>query len=116
MLVTEEFLEYVQEDALSVEVWGHRSSGLDDGDEASSDPGICLPARDLLAGKQQKSLQERWTEVTRRVELWVDVQELNEQGEYGSVDVTPLEDEPSAGVYQLRQVRVDEFSDRAITE
>lgn len=29
MTVTEEFLEYVQEDALSIEVWGHRSSGFE---------------------------------------------------------------------------------------
>lgn len=27
-MVTEEFLEYIQEDALSIEVWGHRSSGF----------------------------------------------------------------------------------------
>lgn len=33
VVVTEEFLEYVQEDALSIEVWGHRSSGNDEMEE-----------------------------------------------------------------------------------
>ncbi len=28
MNVTEEFRDYVQDDALSIEVWGHRSSGF----------------------------------------------------------------------------------------
>lgn len=76
MTVTEEFLEYVQEDALSIEVWGHRSAGFD----ADSPVEECTGALDVA--QKQKSLQERWAEVTRRIELWVDIRELNENGEW----------------------------------
>ena len=47
MVVTEEFLEYVQEDALSIEVWGHRSCGSEQKDAA----------RKLDAEERNKSLQ-----------------------------------------------------------
>lgn len=48
----------------------------------------------------------RWNEVMRKIEFWVEVHELNEQGEYTAVEVTPKPEVPSAGVFQLRQVRV----------
>lgn len=47
----------------------------------------------------------RWNEVMRKIEFWVEVHELNEQGEYTAVEVTPKPEVPSAGVFQLRQVR-----------
>ena len=47
MVVTEEFLEYVQEDALSIEVWGHRSCGSEQKDAAKR----------LDAEERNKSLQ-----------------------------------------------------------
>uniref|UniRef100_A0A915DQE0 Kinesin-like domain-containing protein n=1 Tax=Ditylenchus dipsaci TaxID=166011 RepID=A0A915DQE0_9BILA len=148
VLVTEEFLEYVQEDALSIEVWGHRSGGEDfDSLEESSVPkqetttknisngllpaltgpqfdangrlvnkhnlkedSLCMP-RDIAAQKR-KSLQERWAEVTKRIEMWVEIKEMNDSGEYVNVDVTAQSggaDKSSkngcstGGVYQLKQ-------------
>lgn len=48
----------------------------------------------------------RWSEVTRRLELWVQLRELNEAGEFTSVEVLPAKDVRTGGVYQLRQVGV----------
>lgn len=47
----------------------------------------------------------RWNEVSRRIELWISIQELNEQGEYSSVELHPGKDISTGGVFQLRQVR-----------
>lgn len=47
----------------------------------------------------------RWSEVTRKVELWVQILELNENGEYCPVEVTPAKDVCTGGIFQLRQVR-----------
>lgn len=47
----------------------------------------------------------RWSEVSRRIELWLSIQELNEQGEYSSVELNPGKDISTGGVFQLRQVR-----------
>ncbi|VDK46831.1 unnamed protein product [Anisakis simplex] len=96
--VTEEFLEYVQEDALSIEVWGHRTSGYDNDFAPSS----------ALSGivdveQKYKSLQERWAEVTRRIELHVDIREMNDNGQYASVEVHPSNDVLCGGIYQLKQ-------------
>lgn len=48
MVVTEEFLEYVQDDALSIEVWGHRNGGA-----------IEMGEPKLDAEEKSKSLQVR---------------------------------------------------------
>jgi kinesin family protein 13 len=39
----------------------------------------------------------------RKIELWVEIQELNEAGEYCGVEVVPRNDILTGGVYQLRQ-------------
>ena len=46
----------------------------------------------------------RWSELTRKLELWIEIHELSEQGEYVPVDVSPRPEVPSGGVFQLRQV------------
>ncbi|KAI6243777.1 hypothetical protein M3Y99_00041700 [Aphelenchoides fujianensis] len=101
--VTEEFCEFVQEDALSIEIWGHRSSGFGVEDEEAVDEGLSLSASIDETAQKHKSLQERWAEVTRRLELWVEVRELNESGDYASVEVTSAADNPTGGVFQLKQ-------------
>ncbi|XP_051576127.1 kinesin-like protein KIF13A isoform X2 [Myxocyprinus asiaticus] len=90
--VTEEFLEFISDGALAIEVWGHRYAG-------NSRSGLEL---DALQAKT-RSLRDRWSEVSRRVELWVSIQELNEQGEYSPVDLHPNKDTSTGGVFQLRQ-------------
>ncbi|CAJ0610426.1 unnamed protein product [Cylicocyclus nassatus] len=92
VVVTEEFLEYVQDDALSIEVWGHRNGGLADTAEPILD-----------AEEKNKSLQARWSEVSRRLELWTEFRELNETGQWIPVEVRQQEDVATGGVHQLKQ-------------
>lgn len=42
--------------------------------------------------------------MTRRLELWVQLMELNEAGEFTAVDVVPAKDVRTGGIFQLRQV------------
>lgn len=53
------------------------------------------------------SFTSRWSEVTRRLELWVQVMELNEAGVFAAVEVVPAKDVRTGGVFQLRQVASD---------
>lgn len=43
--------------------------------------------------------------MSRRIELWISIQELNEQGEYSSVELYSGKDISTGGAFQLRQVR-----------
>ncbi|XP_065814022.1 kinesin-like protein KIF13A isoform X2 [Labrus bergylta] len=90
--VTDEFLEFISDGALAIEVWGHRCAG----NKRS------LWELDALEAKTQ-TLRDRWNEVSRRIELWTSIQELNEQGEYSSVELHPGKDINTGGVFQLRQ-------------
>ncbi|VDM97845.1 unnamed protein product [Thelazia callipaeda] len=98
VIVTDEFLEYVQEDALSIEVWGHRSSGFDNDSAQSAGKSSTIDVE-----QSYKTLQERWAEVTRRIELHVDIKEINDSGQYVSVEVHPSRDIFTGGIYQLKQ-------------
>lgn len=92
--ITEEFLEHCSEGALSIEVWGHRSAGF-----SRTKPG--WEVEQQLA--KARSLVDRWSELTRKIELWVEIQELNDQGEYSPVEVSLKSDRATGGIYQLRQ-------------
>ncbi|KMQ90957.1 kinesin-like protein kif13a protein, partial [Lasius niger] len=93
--ITEEFMEHAAEGALSIEVWGHRSAGF-----SRSKPGWEVEQQQLA---KARSLADRWSELTRKIELWVEIQELNEQGEYSPVEVAVKQDTCTGGIYQLRQ-------------
>lgn len=45
----------------------------------------------------------RWAELTRKLEFHVEVQELNESGEYAPVEVQPRSTVGTGGIFQLRQ-------------
>lgn len=122
MHISDEFLEFISDGALAIEVWGHRCAGRGhspwemDALEAKTqtlrdryDARYVAPTHMLfltfntlliLAGAFS-----RWSEVSRRIELWVSIQELNEQGEYASVELHPGKDISTGGVFQLRQVK-----------
>lgn len=46
----------------------------------------------------------RWSEVTRHLQLWVQLMELNEAGQFTAVEVLPAKDVRTGGVFQLKQV------------
>ncbi|XP_032869740.1 kinesin-like protein KIF13A isoform X4 [Amblyraja radiata] len=90
--VTEEFLEFIAEGALAIEVWGHRCAGN----------GRTVWEMDALQAKT-RTLRDRWSEVTRRIEMGISLQELNEMGEYTAVEVSLAKDVNTGGVFQIRQ-------------
>nr|XP_045365534.1 kinesin-like protein KIF13A isoform X3 [Camelus bactrianus] len=90
--VTEEFLEFISDGALAIEVWGHRCAGN----------GSSVWEVDSLHAKT-RTLHDRWSEVTRRIEMWVSILELNELGEYAAVELHQARDVNTGGVFQLRQ-------------
>lgn len=53
---------------------------------------------------QEFQLFPRWSEVTRKMEFWVQILEQNENGEYCPVEVISAKDVPTGGIFQLRQV------------
>ncbi|XP_053315234.1 kinesin-like protein KIF13B [Spea bombifrons] len=92
--ITEDFLDYLAEGALAIEVYGHRQS----------DPRKNPALWDLgIIQAKTRSLRDRWSEVTRKLELWLQILELNENGEYCPVEVIPAKDVQTGGIYQLRQ-------------
>ncbi|KAM9436550.1 kinesin-like protein KIF13A [Clarias gariepinus] len=90
--VSDEFVEFISDGALAIEVWGHRCAGN----------GHAHWELNTLQAKT-RTLRDRWSEVSRRVELWVSIQELNEQGVYTAVELHPNRDISTGGVFQLRQ-------------
>ncbi|CRK92708.1 CLUMA_CG006254, isoform A [Clunio marinus] len=91
--ITEELIEHCAEGALSIEVWGHRSVGF------SKSKGWEVEQQQAKA----RSLADRWAELSRKIELWVEIQELNDNGEYIPVEVIESKEILTGGVYQLRQ-------------
>ncbi|NXF10324.1 KI13B protein, partial [Smithornis capensis] len=92
--ISEDFMEHLYDGALAIEVYGHKQSG-DRKNPALWDLGIIQA--------KTRSLRDRWSEVTRKVELWIQILELNENGEYCPVEVTPAKDVSTGGIFQLRQ-------------
>uniref|UniRef100_A0A3Q3KCD8 Kinesin family member 13Bb n=1 Tax=Monopterus albus TaxID=43700 RepID=A0A3Q3KCD8_MONAL len=92
--VSEDFVEFLAEGALAIEVYGHK--------QANHRRNLALWDLGVIQAKT-RSLRERWSEVTRRLELWVQLMELNEAGEFASVEVLPAKDICTGGVFQLRQ-------------
>lgn len=92
-----------------VEVWGHRSSGLSANEDEFENHLLNTSPNDVETVNAQKRLQELWAGVIRRIELWVEIKELNENGEYESVEVTNG-DTATGGIYQLKQVNKARFA------
>ncbi|XP_071804732.1 kinesin-like protein KIF13A isoform X3 [Asterias amurensis] len=93
--VSEDFIEHALEGSLAIEVWGHRSGGFN----TSSKPGWEI---DNINAKS-RSLADRWGELIRKIEMWVEIHELNEQGDYVAVECQHKSEMLTGGIFQLRQ-------------
>ncbi|KAL1781039.1 kinesin KIF13B isoform X2 [Sigmodon hispidus] len=92
--ITEDFIEYLSDGALAIEVYGHKIS----------DPRKNPALWDLgIIQAKTRSLRDRWSEVTRKLEFWVQILEQNENGEYCPVEVIAAKDVSTGGIFQLRQ-------------
>uniref|UniRef100_A0A8C9ZHD3 Kinesin family member 13B n=1 Tax=Sander lucioperca TaxID=283035 RepID=A0A8C9ZHD3_SANLU len=90
--VSEDFVDYLAEGAVAIEVYGHK--------QANHRRNLALWDLGVI---QAKTRTLRESEVTRRLELWVQLSELNEVGEFCAVEVLPAKDVRTGGVFQLRQ-------------
>ncbi|XP_038164494.1 kinesin-like protein KIF13B isoform X1 [Cyprinodon tularosa] len=91
---TEDLLEFLADGAVAIEVYGHK--------QANHRRNLALWDLGVIQAKT-RSLRERWSEVTRRLELWVQLVELNEAGDFAGVEVLPAKDVRTGGVFQLKQ-------------
>ncbi|XP_035992123.1 kinesin-like protein KIF13B isoform X5 [Fundulus heteroclitus] len=92
--VTEDFIEYLTEGAVAIEVYGHKQS------DGGRNPALW----DLsIIQAKTRTLRDRWSEVTRRLELWIQILEINENGDFVPVEVVPARDVSTGGIFQLRQ-------------
>ncbi|XP_029354964.1 kinesin-like protein KIF13B isoform X2 [Echeneis naucrates] len=92
--VTEDFIEYLTEGAVAIEVYGHRQA------DAGRNPALW----DLsIIQAKTRTLRDRWSEVMRRLELWIQILEINENGDFVPVEVVPARDVRTGGIFQLRQ-------------
>ncbi|XP_054626515.1 kinesin-like protein KIF13B isoform X5 [Dunckerocampus dactyliophorus] len=92
--VSEDFIEYLTEGAVAIEVYGHRQA------DAGRNPALW----DLsIIQAKTRTLRDRWSEVTRRLELWIQILEINENGDFVPVEVIPGRDVSTGGIFQLRQ-------------
>ncbi|ELT98482.1 hypothetical protein CAPTEDRAFT_225292 [Capitella teleta] len=101
VVVNDEFLEHCSEGALSIEVWGHHSMGF----------GSSLSWEMEQVQAKSHSIMDRWDELTRKMELCVEIHELSEQGEYAPVEVMQRTEVLTGGVYQLRQKGLDSYQE-----
>uniref|UniRef100_A0A673X440 Kinesin family member 13B n=1 Tax=Salmo trutta TaxID=8032 RepID=A0A673X440_SALTR len=92
--VSEEFVEFVAEGAVAIEVFGHK--------QVNHRRNLALWDLGVIQAKT-RTLRERWSEVTRRLDLWVQVLELNDAGEFTPVEVLPPKDVGTGGIFQLKQ-------------
>nr|XP_046910356.1 kinesin-like protein KIF13B isoform X2 [Dermatophagoides farinae] len=103
--LTEEFRELCIDGALSIEVWGHR---------ISANPIIKNESEEQIF-KISRTLVDRWLELKRKLELWIEIHELNDQGTYTPVEIQQQADISTGGVYQLRQGQQRRISVRVET-
>ncbi|XP_061563066.1 LOW QUALITY PROTEIN: kinesin-like protein KIF13B [Cololabis saira] len=92
--VSEDLVEFLADGSIAIEVYGHK--------QANHRRNLALWDLGVIQAKT-RSLRERWSEVTRRLELWVQVMELSEAGDFAPVEVLPARDVRTGGVFQLRQ-------------
>jgi len=95
--VSEEFIDYCSDSALSVEVWGHR------GTQPSAN---ALESTQTNGETNNNSVTDRWKEVTSQVKLWVEVQvqALKKHGIEHSIICSTLESSYGMWIYFNRNL------------
>ena len=68
--VSEEFIDYCSDSALSIEVWGHRGNHILQ-QQTSTDSTLSQSSNNET---NNNSVTDRWKEVTSQMKLWVEIQ------------------------------------------
>lgn len=103
--ITEELVDRINGgSSLAIEVWGHRDryTKLETDEKQSKDENMKFRSSSLLSEKR-KSLTERWSEVTKKLQLDISILELGEDAEYVPVEVVKKQEVQSRGIFQLKQ-------------
>ena len=113
--IDDDFIDHCEYGALSVEVYGHKSKGFYSAREAREQrrkalvladrysvahPDLCWVCFDLTMTCHH--IKSRWSELVRKLEVWVEIQEMNEQGQYVAAEIQQRDDVGTGGIYQLR--------------
>lgn len=104
--IDEDFLDYVTDGSLAIEVYGNRSRGYDTKPSAFTLPQEMDNSKSLVDSEMLERVNQyrtRWKELSRQLELWVEIHELNEQGFYSPVELLQREGQEAGGVFMLRQ-------------
>uniref|UniRef100_A0A7M5UMN0 CAP-Gly domain-containing protein n=3 Tax=Clytia hemisphaerica TaxID=252671 RepID=A0A7M5UMN0_9CNID len=113
--VDEDFLDYVTDGSLAIEVYGNRSRGYDTKPAPLQLPQEMDNSKSLVDSEMLDRVNQyrtRWRELSRQLELWVEIHELNEQGFYSPVELLQREGQEAGGVFMLRQG----YSRRVVTQ
>ena len=95
VLISDEFLEHCMDGAVSIEVWGARENVTNPHHQETL-------LRSSLDSKT-RSIADRWREVCRKVETWVEIMELCPDGAHRAVEVIPNSSVLCGGIHRLRQ-------------
>jgi hypothetical protein len=87
-----DFIDFCTDSSLAIEVWGHHN--ITD----------IIPTleKDLFISKYA-NLIESWQQVRKSLKLWVDIVELDKNGQWVSVNIKQNKKNHTGGVYQLKQ-------------
>jgi len=111
----DDFTEQLQyNDSLAFEVWGHRNRYIHKTHKSSSSS---ILKRDRTRSRDsnqsivkwpasddfQKTIAERWAEVTRRLRMDIQIEEPTDSGNYEAVEVEKTPNTSSCGCFLLRQ-------------
>uniref|UniRef100_A0A8C4RSF8 Kinesin family member 13Ba n=1 Tax=Erpetoichthys calabaricus TaxID=27687 RepID=A0A8C4RSF8_ERPCA len=93
---TEDFIDYLTEGALAIEVYGHKQTSL------LNQKSLALWDLGIIQAKT-RTFRDRWSELTRKVEMWVHILEQDENGDYVAVEVVSTKGVCTGGIFQLKQ-------------
>ncbi|XP_039605730.1 kinesin-like protein KIF13B [Polypterus senegalus] len=93
---SEDFIEYLTEGALAIEVYGHKQTSL------LNQKSLALWDLGIIQAKT-RTFRDRWSELTRKVEMWIHILEQDENGDYVAVEVVSAKGVCTGGIFQLKQ-------------
>jgi len=110
--LSEEFIEYCLDGALSIQILGKRDDPASAGHLKISDTSMSNGPKKYAEAVQKynqmikyKGLIDSWNEVSKAIEMHIQILELNANGNWSPVEVKqePENENMTGGVYQLRQ-------------
>ncbi|XP_019855139.1 PREDICTED: kinesin-like protein KIF13B [Amphimedon queenslandica] len=83
--INKELMEFIENDTLGIQVWG------------SLEPSTLIV---------EESLSEKKCHIPKKLEIWVEIMELNDNGDFVPVEVKNKQDVKTGGIYRIHQGQV----------